>query len=89
MRQQVKEREIEELHEDNEASEDTNICIHYWLIECAQGHISHGICKICGKEQEFLNSLPDYSSLRPGSGSSGPPGLKEVASDEEREESGA
>ena len=89
MRQQVKEREIEELREDNEADEDTNICIHYWLIERAQGHISHGICKICGEEQEFLNSLPDYSTLKPGSGPSVPPGSKEAASDEEHEEPGA
>jgi len=89
MRQQVKEKEIEKLYKESEDDEDTDICIHYWLIESAQGHISHGVCRICGEEQEFLNSLPDYSTLKPGAGPSGTPGSKKVASDEEGEEAGA
>ena len=89
MRQQVKEKEIEKLHKESEADEDTDICIHYWLIECAQGHISHGVCKICGDEQEFVNSLPDYSTLKPGASSSEPPGSKKGTSDKKGEEAGA
>ncbi|MFQ5917764.1 MAG: hypothetical protein ACE5I0_08150 [Candidatus Binatia bacterium] len=34
-------------------------CRHYWIIETAKGPTSEGVCKYCGVEKEFLNSLPD------------------------------
>lgn len=34
-------------------------CRHYWMIEDAKGPISRGVCKFCGAEEEFQNSLPD------------------------------
>ena len=30
---------------------------HFWTIESANGPISRGRCKVCGKEQNFANSL--------------------------------
>ena len=33
-------------------------CIHYWVIEIADGPTSKGVCKFCGKEGEFKNWLP-------------------------------
>jgi len=32
-------------------------CIHWWLIESPGGRTSHGVCKYCGAEADFLNSL--------------------------------
>lgn len=32
-------------------------CIHHWTIEAANGPISPGKCKNCGKIQKFANSL--------------------------------
>jgi len=34
-------------------------CCHYWIIESPNGPTSRGVCKYCGTEKEFLNSLPD------------------------------
>ena len=33
-------------------------CHHYWVIESASGPTSKGVCKFCGAEKEFYNSLP-------------------------------
>ena len=45
-------------------------CRHYWLIETPQGHISRGVCKLCGVEKDFYNSvrhlLDDVQNARPG-----------------------
>ena len=30
---------------------------HFWSIESANGPLSRGRCKVCGKEQNFTNSL--------------------------------
>lgn len=32
-------------------------CVHHWTIEAANGPISPGSCKNCGKIQTFANSL--------------------------------
>ena len=32
-------------------------CKHHWLIESPHGPISKGICRICGDEKGFRNSL--------------------------------
>lgn len=34
-------------------------CIHSWLIDPPCGATSHGRCKRCGAEKDFLNSLYD------------------------------
>jgi len=31
---------------------------HHFIIKTAHGLTSKGVCKICGEEREFLNSLP-------------------------------
>jgi len=35
-----------------------NGCHHYWIIESADGPTSKGVCKFCGAEKEFYNSVP-------------------------------
>lgn len=32
-------------------------CIHYWLIESPNGPTSRGVCKLCGTESDFRNSV--------------------------------
>ncbi len=39
-------------------------CRHYWKIESAEGTVSRGVCKLCGAEQEFQNTLPDFTVVR-------------------------
>ena len=38
-------------------------CRHYWRIEEAQGPTSWGVCKLCGTEREFLNTIPEDASV--------------------------
>ena len=45
-----------------------NACPHFWQIEEAQGHVSHGRCKRCGTVKEFLNSFPEYSPFGDAAG---------------------
>ena len=33
-------------------------CRHYWIIDSAEGPVSRGVCKFCGTESNFSNSLP-------------------------------
>jgi len=54
MRQKIK--DVSEKH----ISEDE--CLHHWVIEIADGPTSRGVCKICGAEKEFINSMPDYTA---------------------------
>lgn len=35
-------------------------CSHHWRIEPADGPKSRGICKLCGEERWFCNSIPEY-----------------------------
>ena len=39
-------------------------CHHYWLIENAEGPTSNGVCKFCGAEKEFSNSLQDFVMVK-------------------------
>ena len=90
MRQIGIEKELEVLSEGLEYKPGKDeTCVHYWLLESAQGYKSRGRCKLCGAEREFLNSVPDYSNLRPVSGFFDLPGLKDIAFDEEPEKSEA
>ena len=36
---------------------DNDECRHHWVIESPHGPISKGICRICGDEKGFRNSL--------------------------------
>ena len=39
-------------------------CRHHWRIEEAQGPTSRGVCKLCGMEREFFNTIPEgYPAL--------------------------
>ena len=38
-------------------------CRHCWMIESASGPTSRGVCKFCGVEKEFLNSLPEFTVM--------------------------
>ena len=40
------------------------MCIHYWRIEVPDGRKSMGVCKYCGEEKEFTNSLEDMLEER-------------------------
>lgn len=35
----------------------TEICIHYWVIDPPEGPISQGVCIHCEEVKEFKNSL--------------------------------
>ena len=37
---------------------------HYWIIQAAEGPTSKGVCKLCGAEKEFLNSMPDLTVVK-------------------------
>lgn len=34
-------------------------CRHHWVIEAANGPVSHGRCKNCGRERDFYNNPED------------------------------
>ena len=34
------------------------VCSHHWVIASPNGPTSVGVCKLCGVEREFRNSLP-------------------------------
>ena len=36
-------------------------CSHYWIIEGAKGRTSKGVCKFCGEEKIFRNSIPEFT----------------------------
>ena len=33
-------------------------CTHHWMIERPNGPTSQAVCKICGEQAEFRNSIP-------------------------------
>ena len=45
-----------ELEDEIEDLED--LCRHHWVIESPNGPTSQGVCKFCGLERDFRNSLP-------------------------------
>ncbi|MFQ5875684.1 MAG: hypothetical protein ACE5JL_18050 [Dehalococcoidia bacterium] len=51
------EHKVKTTHEEQKAKGE---CRHYWIIETANGPTSEGVCKYCGAEKEFLNSLPEF-----------------------------
>ncbi len=34
------------------------VCQHHWIIESANGPVSKGHCKLCGRNYVFSNSMP-------------------------------
>ena len=32
-------------------------CAHHWVIDAPNGHVSRGVCKLCGQVREFENSI--------------------------------
>lgn len=62
-------------------------CKHYWKIESSNNPTSIGVCKYCGAEKEFLNSLPDYTVIRRNSRVLGLPDLPESEVDGEKDDS--
>ena len=44
-----------------EEYQDENGCCHYWLIDSPDGATSRGICKFCGEEKYFYNSVPEFT----------------------------
>ena len=48
-------------------------CAHHWVIDSPSGPISMGVCKQCGAEGEFKNSLPDGTWERDSSQQSSSP----------------
>ena len=37
--------------------EASDLCVHFWVIDPPNGPTSQGSCKLCGKNQEFRNSV--------------------------------
>ena len=37
-------------------------CVHYWIIEPADGPVSRGTCHICLEVRDFKNFVNDYGS---------------------------
>ena len=40
---------------------DSNTCVHYWVIESANGPVSLGVCQKCQERRHFHNYSPDIS----------------------------
>ena len=62
-----------------DTTKNNGTCVHYWLIDPAEGRISRGVCKFCGVKREFLNSIPEYSYFDM-------PGIKNTRIDKEQGE---
>ena len=63
-------------------------CRHHWKIEEAQGPTSRGVCKLCGMEREFLNTIPeDHPVLARDKSVLKLPELPDVKFDEEKSKS--
>ena len=58
-------------------------CSHYWIIEIANGPKSRGVCKYCGKSRNFLNSMPDFTTIKRRANPLGLPEMPEVELDED------
>jgi len=37
----------------------TDVCVHHWVIESANGTYSTGACQICHATRKFRNSAPE------------------------------
>lgn len=71
---------VEERTKDDAAN---NGCHHYWVIELANGPQSKGVCKYCGEVKYFLNTMPDFNTLKRGAHSLKLPKMPEVELDED------
>lgn len=36
-------------------------CTHFWVIDPPNGPTSYGMCKLCGRKQQFRNSIETTS----------------------------
>ncbi len=48
---------VSENHAVEPEKEGADQCHHHWLIDAAGGPTSKGICRVCGAERQFKNSL--------------------------------
>ncbi len=48
---------VYENHVVEPENKDADQCHHHWLIDAAGGPTSKGICRACGAERHFKNSL--------------------------------
>ncbi len=62
-------------------------CKHYWVIEGARGPTSRGICKFCGVERKFYNSLQEFTYMGRITRVFELPGLEDIESDKEPDDS--
>lgn len=53
-------------------------CRHYWVIEVANGPVSRGVCKYCGKKKRFYNAFPAFNPLKKGTNPFSLPRLRRV-----------
>ncbi len=42
-------------------AEEASSCQHQWMIDAPNGPSSHGACRLCGEEKEFLNYIEGSS----------------------------
>ena len=75
---------VKDALEEPEAKDE---CHHYWIIESAKGPVSRGVCKFCGAEKEFLNSLPDLTVVKRNARLLELPELPDVELDKEQSKS--
>ena len=75
MRQKVKERPGERVVAEG--------CHHYWVIEMANGPRSRGVCKYCGEERIFFNSIQALSKVKHETHPLDLPKISEVELDED------
>jgi len=52
---------VNAVKEKTEKITERDTCPHHWKIEEAQGPTSNAVCKLCGMEREFLNTIPENS----------------------------
>ena len=60
---------------------------HYWVIEAAEGSTSKGVCKLCGAEKEFLNSMPELTVVKRRTNPLELPEMRDVEFDEKQRKS--
>ena len=76
---------VKDIVEEEHVAEDE--CHHYWLIESAEGPTSRGVCKFCGAEKEFSNSLQDFVVVKRPARVLELAGTTEIEFDEEKNKS--
>ena len=58
-------------------------CRHYWVIEMAHGPTSRGFCQYCGEVRDFLNVIPDFTTLKRKDNPLDLPELSDIELDED------